>query len=208
MAFSLIPKETKFFSLFESQASHICEAARVFQEALSQSNLDPTAIKTIRDIEHEADINTHEIIDKLNRTFITPFDREDIHELASEMDDVVDLIQGAASRMHLYRITKATEELAQLGETLYQATEMVKKAVMGLNNLKSSRRILDYCIEINRLENAGDQLVELALGKLFSNHQDPLEVMKWKEIYEITEEAIDKCEDVANVVESIVVKQG
>lgn len=208
MAFSLIPKEEKFFALFEQQAQHLCEAARTFKDLTSHWDLDSPHFDKITDIEHEADITTHEIIDKLNRTFVTPFDREDIHTLASKMDDVVDLIQSITNRMRLYRLGHSSEALANMADILWQATETLKKAVMGLKDLSKSRRLLDYCIEVNRLENTGDRTLENALSKLFADTKDPIEVIKWKEIYEVTETAIDKCEDVANALEGIVVKQG
>jgi len=208
MAFSLIPKETKFYDLFDAQAAHSVEAAKVFRELAQKWSLESPAFDRLRDIEHEADISTHEIIDRLNRTFVTPLDREDIHALASEMDDIVDLIQSISSRMHLYRVDHSTQDLVEMADILWQATENVRKALASLRDLANPRRILDYCIEVNRLENAGDHMLEVALGKLFSGNPDPLEVMKWKEIYEVTEAAIDKCEDVANVIESILVKHG
>jgi len=208
MSWNLIPKEEKFFGLFEAQANYICEGIRVLKKLLSEWSLESPHFAKLRDLEHEADITTHEIMDKLNRTFITPFDREDIHKLASELDDVMDLIHGVAARMHLFRIDKTTDELNQFVDILQQSAEAVKKAVLGLHDMKKTRRVLDYCIEINRLENMGDQVQEMALGKLFTNRYDPLEVMKWKEIYEIAEAAIDKCEDVANAIESVVVKNG
>lgn len=209
MALNLIPKDEKFQELFELQAAHAVEAAKVFKELVGNWKQDSPAFDRLRDIEHEADITTHEIIDKLNRTFVTPFDREDIHELASEMDDIVDLIQSITSRMNLYRVDQTNEGLAQLADILWQAAESVKKATLALHQYgNSNRRLLDYCIEINRLENAGDRALENALGKLFQGKPDPLEVIKWKEIYEVTETAIDKCEDVANIIEGIAVKQG
>lgn len=208
MAFTLIPREEKFFELFEQQANHNVEAAKAFKELAQKWSLESPLFDKLRDIEHEADITTHEIIDKLNRTFVTPLDREDIHALASELDDVVDLIQSLSSRMQLYRVDHSTEELVQLADILWQSTENVKKAVMGLKDLSNTRRIMDYCIEINRLENAGDHMLNVAIGKLFAAKTDPLEVIKWKEVYEVIETATDKCEDVANTVESIVVKHG
>ena len=207
MAFSLIPKEQKFFELFELQATHNVEAARIFKELSERWSLDSDAFSRLEDIEHEADITTHEVYDRLNRTFVTPFDREDIHALASELDDVVDLIQSIASRMKLYRVERSTEALSQLLDTLYRSTENIRKAITELKNPDKARRVLDYCIEVNRLENAGDRALEIAISKLFQGTPDPLEVIKWKEIYEVTEAAIDKCEDVANIIESILVKQ-
>ena len=209
MAFSLIPKEEKFFEFFDVQAGHGVEAAKTFKELAQNWSLDSPAFDRLRDIEHEADITTHEIIDRLNRTFVTPFDREDIHQLASEMDDVVDLIQSLSSRMRIYRIKRTTEDLVQLADILFQAAETVRKAVLALHkHANSSRRLLDYCIEINRLENSGDRALETALERLFQGKPDPIEAIQWKEIYEVTETAIDKCEDVANTIEGIAVKQG
>ena len=206
--FSILPKEEQFYTFFATQASHNVEAARVFREMIANWSLESPGFDKLRDIEHEADITTHEIIDKLNRTFITPFDREDINALASELDDVVDLVQSLSSRMRLFRVEKTNEDLAQLAGILTQSCECVLKAVKEMAVPDKSRRVLDYCIEINRLENAGDNALDAALGRLFSGRPDPLEVMKWKEIFEVTETAIDKCEDVANIIESILVKQG
>ncbi|MBI4345440.1 MAG: DUF47 domain-containing protein [Elusimicrobia bacterium] len=208
MAISLIPKEEKFFELFEAQARHNVAAAQAFKDLARNWSVESPDFDKLRDIEHEADITTHEIIDKLNRSFITPFDREDIHELASEMDDVVDLIQSVSSRMKLYHVDHSTEDLVALADILWQSTENVLKATIELKNQKSNRRLLDYCIEINRLENAGDQQLGIALSKLFSGKPDPLEVIKWKEIYESIETASVKCEDIANTIEGILVKQG
>lgn len=209
MAFSFIPKEEKFFELFETQAGYNVSAAQVFKELVQKWDSESPLFDRLRDLEHEADISTHEVIDKLNRTFVTPFDREDIHELASELDDVIDLIQSLSSRMRLYRIDHSSEELVQMADILCQSCDNVKKAVLLLRDPeKSKRRLFDYCIEINRLENAGDHVLENAIGKLFHGKQDAIEIMKWKEIYEVTETAIDKCEDVANIIEGIVVKNG
>ncbi len=206
MAFSLIPKEEKFFEMFEQQALQNVEAAKIFKELSEKWDLKSPAFDQLHDIEHEADITTHEIYDKLNRTFITPFDREDIHELASELDDIVDLIQSIASRMKLYGVDHSTDDLKLLAGILLDAAIAVRKAVSELKNPEKTRRTLDYCIEINRLENAGDRALETAISKLFHGKPDPLEVIKWKEIYEVTETAIDKCEDVAGTIESILVK--
>ncbi|MFA5139097.1 MAG: DUF47 family protein [Elusimicrobiota bacterium] len=209
MSFSLLPKEEKFFELFEIQAAHNEEAARIFRELIKAWDLESPAFDKLRDLEHEADITTHEVIDKLNRTFVTPFDREDIHLLASELDTIIDLIQSASSRMQLYRCSPPGEDLLAMADTLYQAAGNVRKAVGCLKDMgESHRRILDYCIEVNRLENTGDHQRDVALGKLFQGNPDPIDVIKWKEIYENAETAIDKCEDVANVLEGILVKQG
>ncbi|MBI3553615.1 MAG: DUF47 domain-containing protein [Elusimicrobia bacterium] len=205
--FNLIPKEEKFFELFDAQAAHNVESTRVFHELSKKWNLESPLFQKLQDIEHEADISTHEVYDRLNRTFVTPFDREDIHELASELDDIVDIVQSTASRMQLYHVDHSTEDLQRMAGILVDASENVRKAVSEMKNTEKSRRVQDYCIEINRLENAGDRALEQALSKLFLGKPDPLEVIKWKEIYEGIEEAIDKCEDVANIIDSILVKQ-
>jgi predicted phosphate transport protein (TIGR00153 family) len=207
MAFNLIPKEEKFFEMFEAQAAHGVAAAKVFRDLALNWTQDAAPFDRLRDIEHEADMTCHDIYDKLNRTFVTPFDREDIRDLAKELDTVVDLIESVGQRMHLYRIERSTEDLVALTDILWQATETLRKAIAELQNPAKSRRVLDHCIEVNRLENAGDQALGAAIGRLFQGKPDPLEVIKWKEIYETVEEAIDKCEDVAHTLETILVKQ-
>lgn len=208
MKFSLIPKEEKFFDLFETQADTIVEASKKLKELILDWKVDSPIVKRIIEMEHVADVTTHQIIDKLNRSFITPFDREDIYELASKMDDVIDLIQGTASRMQLYRLERPSEELGKLAVVICQAVEVLKSAVYSLREKKNFNKILEYCVEINGFENDGDHIQEQALHNLFSDHHDPFSVMKWKEIYELAETAIDMCEDVANTLETIVVKQG
>jgi len=207
MAWSLIPKEEKFFELFEAQAVHNVSAAKAFRDLANKWTRDIVAFDRLREIEHEADITCHDIYDKLNRTFVTPFDREDIRELAGELDTVTDLVESVAQRMYLYQIEHSTPDLVQLTDILWQATENVRKAIKELQNPEKSRHVMDYCIEINRLENAGDHALGVAIGKLFQGKPDPLEVMKWKEIYETVEEAIDKCEDIAHTLETILIKQ-
>jgi uncharacterized protein len=208
MPFSLIPREEKFYDLFEQQVKSIEEAAGVFLDLVKNWSDKHPGIARLRDLEHECDITTHEIMDKLNRTFVTPIDREDIHQLAKELDDVVDIIQAVSERLLLYNITKTTDELVELAKTLEEAVINVSKAVTAIRQLDRPRRILDYCIEINRLENRGDRTSERAIGNLFDTSKDPMEVLKWKEIYDSTEEGIDKCEDIANIIEGIVVKHG
>ena len=207
MAFNLLPKEEKFFKLFETQADYNCKAVKAFKALIKDWDLKSPAFEVIREIEHEADITTHEIYDKLNRTFITPFDREDIHQLASELDDIVDIVQSICNRMYLYHIQHSTPDLEQLVDILDQATDAIRKAIFDLHDKNKTRRVLDYCIEINRLENTGDHARDMAFSKLFEGQPDPLDVMKWKEIYEVVEGAIDRCEDIANTIESILVKQ-
>jgi predicted phosphate transport protein (TIGR00153 family) len=208
LAFSLIPREEKFFDFFDQQAQWLKKAASLFKDLAKEWKPDHPAIVQLREVEHECDITTHEIIDMLNRTFVTPIDREDIHELAKIQDDVVDIIQAVSERMLLFRIQSSTKELLELAEILEEAIANVTKAVSSIRDINRPRRILDYCIEINRLENRGDRTYERAIGDLFNNSTDVLNVIKWKEIYDAAEQAIDKCEDIANMIEGIVVKNG
>ena len=182
------------------------KAAQAFSDLVNHWSPTSPQFKLIRDLEHEGDRMTHELMDKLNRTFITPFDREDILALASEVDDVVDVIQATTDRMQLFRIQTSSPHLVKMAAVIVNATVVVGKAIKSLRDMSHTRRTLDFCIETNRLENEGDALLKEALGELFSDPKDVLEVIKWKEIYEATEFATDKCEDIANVIEGIIVK--
>jgi hypothetical protein len=163
----------------------------------------------MRSIEHHCDEITHEIIDKLNRTFITPFDREDIYALAHRFDSVVDIIHAITKRLLLYNLhNDINEDLIRFSDLIQQSVTALASAVKGLRNLKNSKLISAACIEINRLENLGDHLRDEVIGKLFDNSFDPLYVIKWKDIFQDAETTLDQCEDVANVIEAIMVKQG
>jgi uncharacterized protein len=204
--FTLIPKEQKFFEMFGRAAKNAVITAGVYKELVKNFRLDHPNIQKIRDLEHEGDIITHEIMDSLNRTFITPFDREDIHALASDVDNIVDAIQAVSDRMQMYHIDCSDPYIGKLAEILEKATVEVEKAVREMADFKNARRVMDFCIEINRLENEGDAALKEAVENLFKGTPHPLHVIKWKEVYEITEAAIDRCEDVANTIEGIVVK--
>lgn len=204
--FNLFPKEEKFFELFNKSSEKIVEGTVLFNQLLNNYTDIEEKIKVIKNIEHECDKITHECVEKLNKSFITPFDREDIHLLISKMDDILDLIDAAAHRLSLYKIKEIPPEFSNLGEILQKSSEELVKALKNLKNLKDTKRILDCCIEINRLENEGDLINRKAIAKLFDNSPDPLMVIKWKEIIEDIEMAIDKCEDVANIIEGIVLK--
>ena len=204
-----MPREEKFFDFFEQQVRWLQSAAILLKELASDWKPNHPALQKLKEVEHECDITTHEIIDMLNRTFVTPLDREDIHELAKDLDDVVDIIHAVSERMRLFQIESATKELFELSEILEEAILNVSKAVISVRDMNRPRRILDLCIEINRLENRGDRTYEKAIGDLFNNSTtDVLYVIKWKEIYDAAEQAIDKCEDIANTIEGIVVKHG
>ena len=203
----LVPQEVRFFELFDQAALKIHEGLDAIQEAIKKPEHLEERARHLKDIEHEADEIVHKTIDLLNSTFITPIDREDIQNLVKKMDDVLDLAQGALQRLWLYEVHEITPEYHHMVSVLVKAFAEVHKALKEMRNLKNIDAIKTHCIEVNRLENEGDFIVSAAVAKLFKEAKDPLYVMKWKEIYEITEAAIDCCEDVANVIEGIVVKQ-
>lgn len=199
----ILPHEAKFFELFVDMAMNIERASEQLVELLRLYDNVPERVMSIKNLEHLGDQMTHDLFTRLNKTFITPIDREDIHELASKLDDVLDMIDAVASRMLIYKIDKPTEEAVHLAELIHSSVRVLVKA---LAVLEKSDHILDHCNEINRLENEGDRISRLAIARLFDEGEDPFYVIKWKEIYEVLEMAIDKCEDVANVIEGVVVK--
>ncbi len=205
MRLRFIPREERFFELFDEQARNIVKGAELLADLVSDHARTAELRSQIEEVEHEGDITTHEIADRLNRTFVTPFDHEDIHALAGRMDDILDNIEATADRMFLYEAGEAAPEMLNLADILLDAVKVLQKAVGGLSDMKNARRILDYCIEIHRLENVGDDQSRRALANLFQG-SDALHALKWKEIYDHVEEAIDKCEDVAAILEGIVVK--
>jgi len=205
MKLRFIPKEERFFDLFDEAAKNATRAAELLAHLVVNYGDTANLRAQIEEVEHEGDIVTHEIADRLNRTFVTPFDHEDIHQLAARMDDILDNIEATADRMHLYEAGEPSSDMVELVSVLADATKAVAKGVSGLRDLKNARRIMDYCIEIHRLENVGDEKSRLALANLFRT-ADAMRALKWKEIYDHVENAIDKCEDVATVIEGIVVK--
>lgn len=208
-SFSFLPKEIQFFDLFDRQAQMLVATASCFKKLVSNKELSDDHIAEMRDLEHETDDVTHEIIERLNRTFITPFDREDIHMLAHEVDNIVDILYTTSKRMKLYKLIKASPDMIQFADIIKESTDNLAKALNLLrDHKKNNKKIQDCCIEVNRLENAGDHLRDMLIGKLFANTKNPLMVIKWKEIIESAETALDICEDVANVVGTILVKQG
>ncbi len=204
--FSLIPKEMIFFDLFEEAAKNAHQGAVALVDLLEDFRNVPEKVKRIKDIEHAGDKITHTTIEKLNQTFITPLDREDIHELICRHDDIIDLIDSAVARMHLYKIDKPTEDAKALARVLVKATHIIIELLPKMRNLKLSSSLLQDCIAIHTQENEGDRIQQHALASLFENGQDPIYIIKWKDIYEELEAATDRCEDVANVIESIVLK--
>jgi len=201
----LIPRETKFFDMFADIASNVVEGAQVLSDLLHNYDYQhmPTAVQKIKEIEHRGDDMTHRVLIKLNQTFITPFDREDIHLLASSLDDVLDFINGASDRLLTYKITQPSPSAKTLAGIILKQAEELKKAVVLLNK---DHHLLEHCVEVNRLENEADQVSREAIGRLFDGGYDPITLIKLKELLEILEEASDKAEDVANVLEGVVLK--
>jgi len=199
------PKETDFFGMFEQAAQNLNKGAALLVEMMENFSDADAKAKQIYDAEQEGDMLTHEVMRRLNKTFLTPVDREDIHALASRMDDVIDLIWAAVDRAILFKITSSTPEAIELSKNLLSTTEIITKAITTLKGKKYSY-VQEYCIEINRLENRADRIFRAALAKLFDEIKDPILVIKWKEVYEHLEDAFDKCEDVANILEGIVLK--
>ena len=206
MPINFMPKEVKFFDYLNLQAENLVKASSYFKSILKNGVMDEAAAKKIHDYEHEGDTLSHEITDMLNRTFITPFDREDILSLTHELDDVVDFVNSITMRMRMYRLYTVSEDMMQFSDVIEQSVKNVCKAVKELHDLSRPRRIIDHCIEINRLENTGDQLREIAITKLFDSTTDPITIIKWKEIFEQAEVVLDKCEHIAKIIESIIVK--
>ena len=208
MKFSLLPKESIFFQLLEQLSIKAGKAIKLFRELIESWSHSHPALQSLKDLEHDCDQIVHEIMVKLNKTFVTPIDREDIHHLTKKMDDVVDIIQALSERMVLFQVRMVTSDLKEMTTVLEEAIDILVIAISQIRDLKDSKHLLELCIQIHTLENQGDRLFEKALGILFLNALDPLEVIKWKEIYDFLEKAIDICEDIADIIWGIVVKYG
>ena len=204
--FGFIPKEEKFFRLFKDMTENIIVGAKMLKEMLDNFENPAESQRRIKDIEHKGDSLTHEIIQTLNKTFITPLDREDIYALASKLDDILDLIDASAQRIIMYNVEAIPSEAKSLGFIILQSCHAVDKAVAMLG--KKSELIFEACVEINSLENEADRVSREAISRLFDEEKDPIQLIKWKEIFETLEKATDRCEDVSNILESVVVKNG
>jgi hypothetical protein len=202
----LLPREEDFFGLFARHAALTVEGAKEMQRLVQGGQNVRALAARIKEIEHETDVITHTCVERLHKTFITPLDRDDIHRLITRMDDVMDYIESAAAAVMLYELTEMTAPAQQLADVLVRSTEAVAIAVAGLQNVKRADTILQACIEVNRLENEGDEILRSALADLFRGARDPLLVLKWKEVYEALENATDRCEDVANIIEGVVLE--
>jgi uncharacterized protein Yka (UPF0111/DUF47 family) len=201
-----MPREENFFELFEAAAENAHKAAGELVEFLEKFDNVPERATRIKDLEHAGDKITHDAIERLNRTFITPMDREDIHELVVRVDDIVDLIDTAVNRMTLYKIGRPTADSVLLAKCIRHSTQLIVEIMPLLRDMKNSRAISEKCIAIQTQENEADRINHHAIAALFENRPDPLEVIKWKDIYGELESATDRCEDVANVLDSIVLK--
>jgi predicted phosphate transport protein (TIGR00153 family) len=202
--FSLIPREVRFFDLFEQQSQHIIGAAQLLHELVHHFADARAKAHAIKEVEHRGDQLTHEIVKRLNTTFITPIDREDIHDLATRLDDVLDFIEAAAERLVVYRIKEPTSACRAMAEVIVQQTHAMDRTIKCLRTMDPGFH--EHAVEVNRLENSADNLLRDSLAALFEEQADPIEVIKWKEIYETMEIVTDRCEDVVNVIEGIILK--
>jgi len=204
---ALFPKNIDFYEMFDRALENVSSAADLFVDMLRSFDRDEfvAASKKIYEFEQEGDMLTHDIFKNLNKTFLTPIDREDIHALASRIDDIMDHIWAVVDRMVVFKIEKPTPEILLMAEDMQTVAGTLKKAIRELR-AKQYDRVQEYCIEINRLENRIDRIYRDALGKLLNEQNDPMYVIKWKDIYQLLEEGADRSEDVANVLESIVLK--
>lgn len=203
-----VPKDKKFFPLFEQAGANLIEMAKKLQEMVNTTDSAKRAElnKILEELEHQGDNITHQIHLELGKNFITPFDREDIHALASSLDDVADFIYGASNRMELYKLTTPSTAMKEITDLIAEATVHVATALNELKDLKNIRNITDSCVRINSVENKADYIFDKAVADLFEFEKDAITLIKTKEVLSAMEDATDKCEDVANVLESILVK--
>jgi len=204
--FSFIPREEKFFNLFQQSAQNMVKVAQVLKVLVDSWENVEERVDEIDVLEHQGDTFTHQIVAQLHRTFVTPFDREDIALLAHTLDDVVDFIHTASDTMLIYRVDRPNQRARELAAIIVEGVVEVEKAINLLRDRAHLQLILPLCVEINRLENKADRVYRLALAELFDNTTDISNIIKWREIYEHMESATDRCEDVANVLEGVALK--
>jgi uncharacterized protein len=204
---SLMPREDKFFDLFEASAQNVAKSARALKELVDTWENVAQQVDKITELEHEGDAITHRIMEQLHRSFITPFDREDIALLAHSLDDIIDFIQAAADTMLLYKVERPSQTARDLAEVIVQCADEVARGMPFLRQRGKLKQLLEACVEMNRLENVADSIYRAALGELF-NSSDIAGIIKWREIYEQMESATDRCEDVADVLEGVALKHG
>jgi len=203
--FRLIPREEKFYTDFQALADELQRGAALLESMLAPDHPLWEKADEIKEVEHKCDVLTHEIIQRLNRTFVTPLDREDIHELARSLDDVMDAIDASATLVRLYRLERVRDGARELAQIITACTREIRPA---LHALEQNKGLITHAIEINRLENEADRAHQQAVSRLFDDERDPILVMKWKETLDFLEMATDRCEDVANVLEGVMVKNG
>ncbi len=204
--FPFMPREEKFFGFFEESARNAVLAAQKLKELVDTWENVEGEVSEITELEHAGDTITHQIMQQLHRTFVTPFDREDIALLAHSLDDVTDFIQAAADAMLIYKVARPGERAKELADIIVQAAAEMERAMPQLRHRSRLRDILKQCVEINRLENLADRVFRTAIGELFDNTMNIPDIIKWREIYEHMESATDRCEDVANVLEGVALK--
>jgi predicted phosphate transport protein (TIGR00153 family) len=202
----LMPHDASFFGYFEQQGRKTVEGCRALLEMIDNPIDLESQAERIKQMEHECDEITHAVVQALHKTFITPIDRNDIYRLITKMDDIMDLVEAASDRLALYDIPKMTKEVGDLARCLVSSAEHVLGAVSSIRDLQKPNGILQHCVEINRLENVADTILRSALARLFREERDPIAVIKWKEIYETLESATDRCEDVANIIEGVMLE--
>ncbi len=204
--FSLIPRERKFFVLFEQSAQNAVKVTQQLKDMVYIWENVKERVWVINDLEHQGDAITHQIFEQLHRSVITPFDREDIALLAHSLDDVVDFVHAAADAMLLYKIERPTDRAKEMVDIVVQAVSEVERAISEMHDRIGRKKLLDRCVEINRLENVGDSVFRSAMAELFDGAADFAGVIKWREIYEHMESVIDRCEDIANILEGVSLK--
>ncbi|HEX8818611.1 MAG TPA: DUF47 family protein [Archangium sp.] len=202
----LMPKSDEFFDDFDAQCAVTVEGARMLHALLSDYRDVATKVQALKDVEHRGDEVTHTAFNRLHKQFITPFDRGQIHSLLSRIDDVLDLTNAAAARLQYYEIETSQPDATELARVLVLCAEKVKEVVGALRLIKKPEQILAGCKDIKRLESEADEALRAGLGRLFKSGADPLTIIKWKEIYDLIETATDKCQDVANVIEGVVLE--
>jgi len=204
--FPFIPREEVFFPLFEESARNMVKAARCLKELVDTWQDVEQKVNEITELEHQGDTITHKIAAQLHRTFVTPFDREDIAQLAHTLDDVTDFIHAASDAMLLYKVDPPGQRVKELADIIVQGATEIERAMPQLRRRSELRQILKRCVELNRVENMADQVYRSALAELFADSTDITHIIKWREIYEHMESATDRCEDVANVLEGVAAK--
>lgn len=204
----LFPRDEEFFDLFDASAARIVEAAKAYRALLDQPAHFRENARRLKELEHQTDKVTHQTLEKLYKSFVTPLDREDIHALITRLDDVIDYIEAASQRFVMFPIDHVPEELRQMVDVLVMATAELQRAVAALRSVKNTSVIQEHLIELNRLENEGDAVFRGAIARLFQNEKDAIRLLVWKEVYEITEAAVDRCEGVGHVIEAVVLKHG